>query len=108
MTYSPKPDRLQAAAVLAMTIDRTLVAGVEECWFTGNARHAFLEVKAACDGNGNGTQKLDELLRLEFGVTRRRDEKVRDAVLRKLKLSADKREALVEYQRKLIQLPKGE
>jgi len=106
MTYNPRLNRLQSAAILAITLDRTLVDCVEESWFTGNARAAFLEIQATCAGNGNGTVKLDELLRSEFGIARRRDEKVKDAVLRRLQMSAEKRLALVEYQRKLLALPK--
>ena len=79
---------------------------VDEPWFTGITRDAFLEIQATCAGNGNGTDKLDWLLRSEFGIVRRRDEKVRDAVLRRLEMSAEKRLALVEYQRKLLALPK--
>jgi len=108
MTYNPRLNRLQSAAILAITLDRTLVDCVEESWFTGNARAAFLEIQATCAGNGNGTVKLDELLRSEFGIARRRDEKVKDAVLRRLQMSADKRSAWIEYQRKLFALPKGE
>jgi len=98
---------LQAAVILAMTLDRTLIEGVEPEAFVGLARDAFQEIKATVDGKGIGTANLHRLLANEFGVRRRSGESVRAAVLRRLKQLAEARKLETEYMTKRFQIAKG-
>ena len=98
---------LQAAVILAMTLDRTLVEGVEPESFVGPARDAFKEIQAVVAGTGTETVHLDYLLESHFGVVRRNGEKIREAVQRRLKQLAESRKLETEYKLKRFQIAKG-
>lgn len=102
--HNERLNHLQAAVILAMTLDRTLIEGVEPEAFVGTARDAFREIKDAVSGNGSGLVNLDRLLQDQFGVYRGKGEKVRDAVLRRLKQLAASRKLETEYMKKRFEI----
>jgi hypothetical protein len=98
---------LEAAMVLAITMDRSLIDGVEPEMFSGLSRDAFTEVKAAVDGTSIGTANLDKLLLSRFGVARRDGEKVNAAVTRTLGVNAEAKRLHSDYMRQRLALASG-